>query len=178
VESRIRAAGPADIGAVAALHLLSRQATYRGIIPEESLLATTAEQMRLGWAERIARESATHRMFVVEIDDGIRGFAYVGPGDEIEAVPEDTGVLYAIHVHPQAQGQGLGRALMARCVRTFGQWRHSRAVLWALDGNAQARRFYERCGWEPDGMFRDSLIGDALTRQLRYGRSISVPAVQ
>jgi hypothetical protein len=42
------------------------------------------------------------------------------------------------------------------------------AVLWVLEGNAQARRFYEGGGWRADGVTRDEEMGGEPTHQLRY----------
>ena len=42
------------------------------------------------------------------------------------------------------------------------------AVLWVLEPNERARRFYERGGWAFDGTTRDELIGGVPTHQLRY----------
>jgi hypothetical protein len=42
------------------------------------------------------------------------------------------------------------------------------AVLWVLEGNARARRFYERGGWAADGTTRDEPMGGEMTHQLRY----------
>jgi ribosomal protein S18 acetylase RimI-like enzyme len=172
VEPRIRAGGPDDLAAVAALHALSRQATYQGIIPAWSLRATTAEGLHRTWRERVAQEYGTHRLFLAEIGGELRGFSYVGPGDDVERVPPDTGVLYAIHVHPAAKGLGIGSALMDLCLRTFAEWRYARAILWVLEGNDPARRFYERKGWRHDGTVRESPIGDVITWQLRYVRPV------
>jgi hypothetical protein len=44
------------------------------------------------------------------------------------------------------------------------------AVLWVLEGNARARRFYERGGWFADGTSRDEAMGGEPTHQLRYSR--------
>lgn len=168
----IRVGTQDDVGAVAALHVLSRKVTYRGIIPDEDLAAVNVGAFWQHWADRVARERDTHELFVAEENGELRGFSYVGPGDEEEQVPPDTGVLYAIHVHPSAQGQGLGRSLMDRCLRTLAGMGFARAVLWVLEGNDRARRFYERGGWRHDGTVRDAPLGQALTRQLRYGRAI------
>jgi ribosomal protein S18 acetylase RimI-like enzyme len=172
VGADIRVGTPDDVGAVAALHALSRKVTYRGILPDDALDAINVGAFWQHWADRIARERTTHQLLVAEEDGKLRGFSYVGPGDEEERVPPDTGVLYAIHVHPYAQGQGLGRSLMDRCLRTFAEMGFARAVLWVLEGNDRARRFYERGGWRSDGTVRDAPFGEAITRQLRYGRSI------
>jgi ribosomal protein S18 acetylase RimI-like enzyme len=183
VEPRIRAGGLDDLAAVAALHALSRRTTYQGIIPAWALRATTAAELRRTWARRVARESGTHRLFLAETGGELRGgtggelrgFSYVGPGDDIERVPPDTGVLYAIHVHPAAKGRGIGSALMERCLRTFAEWQCARAVLWVVEGNDRARRFYERTGWRHDGTVRESPVGNVITRQLRYVRSVGDP---
>jgi ribosomal protein S18 acetylase RimI-like enzyme len=160
------------VGKVAALHALSRQVTYRGIIPARALRAMTTEELRWTWTERVTRESGTHRLYLAEVGGELRGFSYVGPGDEVERVPRGTGVLYAIHVHPDAQGTGIGSAMMDLCLRTFADWRYASAVLWVLDGNHRACRFYERTGWRHDGTVRESAIGRAVTRQLRYVRPV------
>jgi len=180
VEPRIRSGGLGDLAAVASLHALSRQATYRGIVPAWALRATTAKRLHRTWAERVTREQATHRLFVAEAGGAagaeaggeLCGFSYVGPGDDVERVPPDTGVLYAIHVRPTAKGMGIGSALMDLCLRTFAEWRYTRAILWVLEGNDPARRFYERKGWRHDGTVRESPIGNVMTRQLRYVRPV------
>jgi GNAT superfamily N-acetyltransferase len=74
--------------------------------------------------------------------------------------------LYAIHVDPAYLGTGVGRALMADALPRLGD----RAVLWVLEQNARARRFYERGGWEFDGTTREEPMGGVPTRQLRYAR--------
>lgn len=171
MELLIRAGEPGDAAAVAALHALSRGVTYRGIIPARTLRAMTHE-VHSGWAERLAREAGTHRLYLAETAGELRGFSYLGPGDEIERVPAGTGVLYAIHVHPDVQGTGVGSAMMDRCLRTFAGWRCRSAILWVLAANVRARQFYERTGWRPDGTVRESPIGRTVTRQLRYVRPV------
>lgn len=157
---------------MAQLHALSRRATYHGLIPDAVLREMTGDSLRPSWALRVAREAGTHALLVAEAAGQLRGFSYLGPGDEIERVPPDTGVLYALHVHPDAVGTGVGRALMLVVLREFAARRHTRAVLWVLEGNHRARRFYEKGGWHPDGTVRESAIGTALTRQLRYVRPV------
>jgi GNAT superfamily N-acetyltransferase len=115
------------------------------------------------WSERWKWEGDTHRLTVADDDGEIVGFSYVGPSPD-EGVRE----LYGLHVAPQQVGTGVGRLLMVNALAHLGP----RAVLWVLDGNDRARRFYERGGWVADGMTRDETMGGEPTRQLRYSRSV------
>ncbi len=51
----LRPAGPADAGAIAALHLASWRAAYRAGLPGHFLEAVSAEEHRVLWLERMAR---------------------------------------------------------------------------------------------------------------------------
>ncbi len=42
------------------------------------------------------------------------------------------------------------------------------AVLWVLEGNASARRFYELGGWRFDEACRTTTFGATPVRQVRY----------
>jgi GNAT superfamily N-acetyltransferase len=63
----------------------------------------------------------------------------------------EVGEVYAIYVAPDWWSTGTGRLLMEAAVASLLSAGYRRAVLWVLDTNARARRFYERAGWAPDG---------------------------
>lgn len=90
----IRAAVPADAEAMARMHWLSANTAYGRDDPLERRLAA---------AQRIFDEDET-RPFVAEHDDG----AVVG----VLTVGDDE--LYAIYVHPDYWGTGVGQALLER----------------------------------------------------------------
>lgn len=65
-----------------------------------------------------------------------------------QAIP-DGGYISSLAVFPEAQGRGLGSALLAaaeEAVRVAGQTRN---YLMVSDFNTGARRLYERCGYIP-----------------------------
>ncbi|MDG4820994.1 GNAT family N-acetyltransferase [Asanoa sp. WMMD1127] len=163
----LRLAQATDIDAIGALHYDSRIAAYRDFVPIAGLRGLAPESLAAWWRERFAYEAETHRLTVAESDGRLVGFSYVGPEEEHEA---GVGQLYAIHLDPAAQGRGFGRRLMSDALATIDRNGWRRAVLWVLEGNAHARRFYERGGWRPDGREREELMGAAPTRQLRYVR--------
>jgi GNAT superfamily N-acetyltransferase len=57
-----------------------------------------------------------------------------------------------LYVDPSARGTGAAAALLAHGEAVVGR-RADRAWLAVVDGNARARRFYERSGWSDTGPF-------------------------
>jgi GNAT superfamily N-acetyltransferase len=158
---RLRPADEADLSTVGELHYRSRVAAYGDILPPEALTSGSPAAMGEWWAERWRWERDTHRLTVAADGDRVVGFTYIGPSGD-DGVRE----LYAIHVDPDRVGTGVGRALMQDALTHLGE----HAVLWVLQGNEQARRFYERGGWFADGAVREVPIGGTTTRHLRYAR--------
>jgi ribosomal protein S18 acetylase RimI-like enzyme len=163
---RLRGVREADLPVVGALHYHSRVAAYRGFLSAEALAFGSPEALGEWWAERFRWERDTHEMTVAEDGATITGFTYVGPSEQA-----GTAELYAIHVDPAHIGTGIGRELMVDALTRLA--RHGdRAVLWVLEGNERARRFYAWGGWAPDGVTRDAPMGGEQARQLRYSRSL------
>jgi GNAT superfamily N-acetyltransferase len=72
--------------------------------------------------------------------------------------------LRDLYVVPEAWGSGVARALHGAAL-DWMRPRADEAMLWVGEGNARARRFYEREGWRADGETRESPLGP---RELRY----------
>jgi GNAT superfamily N-acetyltransferase len=148
-----------DLSAVGSLHYRSRASAYAHILSPTALTYGSPQALGEWWVERWRWERHTHRL-TVAIDGGaVVGFTYLGPS-------ADPGVmeLSAIHVDPVYVGSGVGRLLMCDALPHLG----ARAVLWVLEGNERARRFYERGGWTFDGATRDLPMGGETSHQLRY----------
>ncbi|MEU9504976.1 GNAT family N-acetyltransferase [Micromonospora sp. NPDC048170] len=165
----LRPATEADLMPVGALHQRSRAAAYASFLPPEALAEPGPDAMGQYWVERWRWERDEHRMTVAERDGRLVGFSYLGPDDEGDPA---TGLLNAIHLDPAERGRGTGRALMVDALTAMRARDRSRAVLWVLRDNVQARSFYERGGWTLTGVARDDRIGPALTTQLRYSRVV------
>jgi ribosomal protein S18 acetylase RimI-like enzyme len=56
------------------------------------------------------------------------------------------GEIYAIYVLRSAQRRGVGRTLMAALARDLLAQGHASGVLWVLESNLPARRFYQALG--------------------------------
>jgi GNAT superfamily N-acetyltransferase len=165
---QLRPATAADQAAVGALHHRSRATAYADLLDDpESFAAYGPEKFVAWWTERWKWEQETHRMTVAEDDGELAGFSYIGPSETPGAAE-----LYAIHLDPARVGTGVGRLLMVRALRELPEFGAGRAVLWVLEGNTVARRFYENGGWSPDGATRVEPINDQPLAQLRYSHPL------
>jgi ribosomal protein S18 acetylase RimI-like enzyme len=152
-----------DLKAVGRVHWWSRAAAYAHILAPETPAGGSAEALGEWWTERWKWEQETHRLTVADQDGEVVGFTYVGPSETEGAVE-----LYAIHVVPELVGTGVGRELMVNALRQLKEIGGERAVLWVLEDNERARRFYDRGGWLPDGATRVEAVSGQPVPQLRY----------
>ena len=162
----VRPATPSDAEAIAIVHVDSWRAAYRGIVPDEILAGLSVERRAAGWRETI--ESAPDdRVWVVERDDRVIGFAATGPARDDDAVA-GSGEVMAIYLDPAAWSTGLGRRLFAAAVEDLGRRGFGPLVLWVLTENARGRRFYEAAGWRADGTSRTLDFGGTPVEEIRY----------
>ncbi len=91
-------------------------------------------------------------------------FGWVGESREVA----DEGELYAIYALPEAWGSGVGRVLMEAALASLREEGFLAAILWVLEDNPRARRFYEREGWRHDGGRREDEHLGARVAEVRY----------
>ena len=153
--SRLRPARLADAAALAAVHLESFCAGNGPHLPAKAVAARTPERNLAEWEGVLAQLPERAAILVAEVDGHLVGVAGAGPARDRDLDPAATGQLYALYVHPDAWGGGCGSALHEAVVRHLAAVGFGSAVLWVLDGNRRARRFYERRGWRTDGSVGD-----------------------
>ena len=163
--TEVRAAMPADTEAVALLHIRSWRATYRGLVDQEYLdsLDPDVVASRYGFGRMGLQLPST----LVAVDDcTVCGMVTTGLSRDL-SLP-NFGELMAIYVDPAYLRTGVGRALMTAARQRLRQVGVAGALLWVLDRNVSAQRFYERDGWRFDGARRIATFGDFGVEQLRY----------
>jgi GNAT superfamily N-acetyltransferase len=164
----VRAASEADAEAIGRIQVETWREAYEGLLPEATIAAFDIAGRQRMWREGLARTPrAGSATFVATADDEIVGFATVGASSS----EEGSGELYAIYVHPTAWGTGAGRALIERAEESLRSVGFERAMLWVLNGNERAERFYRAAGWEHDGEKEDDFQG-ATVVELRYRKSL------
>ena len=170
----VRDARPGDEQAIARVHTVTWQAAYAHVFPEEALAAIDVAAREEMWRAAIEEPPPRSATFVAERNGDVVGFAGVGAARD-EDVP-GAGRVYAIYVAPQAWGTGAGAALMARAEDALRQLGFEEAILWVLDDNPRARRFYERSGWVLDGAEQHEEFFGQTIREVRYRRDLRAAA--
>ena len=170
-EPTVRAATVDDAPAIADIHIRSWQHTYRGIVPDRILDGFDLERRTSSWRERLTAELADpgieRRTWVVERDDVVVGVAATGP-TQPEGLPPRTGELILIYVAPEALGRGNGRLLMEHLTRDLVERGFAPLILWVLEANDRARRFYEMGGWRTDGASQPIDFDGTAVDEIRY----------
>jgi len=159
----IRPARAEEATAVALVHIETWRVAYAHVFPPEEL-----ERMS---AERVERRAEMHRRsppIVAEVDGEIVGFVSVGPANDDDA----DGELYAIYVLPTHWATGVGHALIQAGEARLRELGHREAVLWVLEDNPRARRFYERAGWTTDGTERPIEVLGVSVPEIRYTKTL------
>jgi ribosomal protein S18 acetylase RimI-like enzyme len=141
----VRNAELTDAAAIAAVHVASWKAAYRGMLPDDYLDSLSADDRLAQWEEWLRGGLEPGRVVVVEQTGlGVRGFASWRRQHE----RPQTAELGAMYLSPEAWGQGLGRLLLNTVVDRMRDRGCRDAVLWVHPDNQRARRFYEAAGWK------------------------------
>ena len=150
-DASVRWATVMDARAIAAVHIASWRAAYRGLLPDRTLDELTVEGRERDWQEWLAEGGARHHTLVAERNGVIEAFCTLEMPSREEDEPEDVAGIPALYAHPDAFGRGAGAALMDAAVEAIRERDYREAILWMLDGNRRAEAFYERRGWKRDG---------------------------
>jgi GNAT superfamily N-acetyltransferase len=149
----IRRAGLEDAAAIAEVHVRTWQAAYEHVFGADRL-ADIDVSRREGVARRFAT-AAEYDTFVAAEGGRIVGFVASGPPEQEDEDRE----LFAIYVLPEAWGTDAASGLMHAALDAMRGRGAAHAILWVLDDNPRARRFYEREGWHADGSAESEYLG-------------------
>ena len=136
----IRVAEVRDAAAIAHVLVQSWVTTYDGIVPTEYLASLNeAERVRL-WQDWLTRDIS---VFVAEIAG--EGSGCVGGGAIRESVEAYDSELYTLYLIKEAQGRGVGKALLGAVIQALDEKGYRSMLVWVLEENP-AVQFYERAG--------------------------------
>ena len=154
----IRAAQARDLPDIAGIHHRGWERAYRLLLPAERIAAMRPERRSAFWAAALA-EPETLLLVAESEPEGARaaesapsllqGFLFGGPvlahevrrGSPAGCARE----VYALHVRAEAEGRGIGRALLAAAARRWRERGAQSFLLWCFAANP-ACGFYEALG--------------------------------
>ena len=166
----IRPATVDDAERLADIHIASWQAAYAGLLDAEFLdgLSSERAQRTDQWRDWLATESDGRLVMVAaSADDGVVGFAHVGPAGDRDLDRRSTVELYAMYLDPAYYRRGFGSELMSAVFEEVRGRGKAEVCLWVMTDNAAARAFYEQHGWAPDGTTSDLCLGITIP-SMRY----------
>lgn len=142
-----------EIRGKAYVHWKSWQDTYAGLIDQSYLENHTIEkctEIAFRWLDNL---------FVAKKNDKVVGF--VGYGACIDESLPDAGEIFSIYVLKEYYDKKIGYALMCAALEKLCKYRN--VVVWVLEGNYRAIKFYEKCGFRFDGTKKEIMLGTVKT---------------
>lgn len=80
----------------------------------------------------------------------------------------EFGEIVSIYLLPEYMGKGIGRILLQRCIKELQKLGYDKILLWVLEENYRARRFYEKNGFVCSGEYMSDNIGGKDLREVMY----------
>lgn len=151
----IREAVLADADGVAAAHTESWRTSYRGILPDDVLDRIDVGQ-RVVTRRRILGDPTGLHLVAYDVTHGdIVGFCDAGPARDAGA----DGEVYAIYLVQRAKRYGLGREMFEHAFAWLARAGMRSMLVWVLEDNHHARRFYEALGGRAGRAKRTTVAG-------------------
>jgi len=145
----IREAKETDAYDMASVLVRTWQSAYRGIIPDSYLAKLSIDDR----AKRLLKEFDEYRdtsfYYVAELDGKIIGCMLLSKCRE--EGKSNAGEVIAMYLFKEFWDCGYGRNMMEHSLGVFRRMGFEEAVIWVLEENVRARRFYEKFGFTFDG---------------------------
>jgi ribosomal protein S18 acetylase RimI-like enzyme len=146
----VRKATVEDAEAIAAVHVRSWEAAYRGLVPEAWFAERTLQRRTDMWRE-LLRAGENTRVFVACRNGNLVGFCGAATPSRDQDVGERTSEIAALYVDPDHWRAGAGRALVATTLHDLAGCLWRDVTLWVFEANDRARDFYVDMGFARDG---------------------------
>jgi GNAT superfamily N-acetyltransferase len=152
------------------------------LIPQDYLDALRAEERVGVWRDTLEASAWPHSGVIVLLgpsqpdspEGPVAGFVSFSPTRDDDLEPPDgagtgsVGEILTFYLDPAAFGSGGADLLMSAAIVALRAAHFNTAMLWVLDTNTRARRFYERHGWRPDGASKLHDWGAFVATDVRY----------
>ncbi|MBY0517862.1 MAG: GNAT family N-acetyltransferase [Bacteriovoracaceae bacterium] len=130
-----------DADQVANIHVKAWQKVYKGIMPQDFLDSLDVFQRAERWRGGFEKDPTLIRL-VAEKNDHILGFAVGLENRHLNLVPEAKSEVWAIYVHPEFWGHGIGGSMLEE----FKKRVEIPMCIWVASENKLAHGFYQKMG--------------------------------
>ena len=156
----LRHTDPGDLGWVVERHGARYAAEHNWDVTFEALVARIVAD----FGERA--DSKREAAWIAELDGERVGCVFCTASED-----PDVAQLRLLLVEPQSRGAGVGSRLVDECLRFARRSGYRRIMLWTTNVQAEARRIYQREGFqldlrEPQTKFGHELVGEYWSREL------------
>lgn len=151
-----------DHSAVREIYEKSWKFAYKGIIPQDYLDSIPKTK----WGGNVNHNGRTE---LIAIDGG----KFVGTASFSQSRWDkfkSCGEIVTIYLLPDYIGKGIGSQLINACIEELEFLGYTEILLWVLEDNLRARRFYEKHGFICTEDYMDDNIGGKSLREVMYIR--------
>jgi len=140
----IREPSPSEADQIAEIHVLSSAGAYGS----DSTTSITTDERKEHWRSWLNDED--HGTQVADIDGNIKGFCTVKPSRDEDTDPDTVDEMLMIYLLPEMWRKGIGNSLCKKALSVAKAEGKKEMIIWVLEDNGGARRFYEAMGFIVD----------------------------
>jgi GNAT superfamily N-acetyltransferase len=152
----IREATPGDAHRIADCKVEAWRTAYRGIVPDDFLSKLSVER-QAGYIKSVIEAAKGDEYYVVLCDGAAVGMLTVCNSRDDDK--PDAGEVSAIYLLEGFRGKGIGSMAMEHAIGRLGSRGYAEVIVWVLEENHVARRFYSKHGFAPDGAKKEIELG-------------------
>ncbi len=166
----VRPARPGDAVGLARVQVASWRCGFAGIVPPALLAELTGDEaevvFRDRWREAITNPPTSRHHVLAAVEGApsreVAGFVSAGPASDADRWPGTDGEVYELRVSPERTGLGHGSRLLHAVADTLAEDGFHTMSMWALEADAELRRFLESSGWAADGARGELDVGTSV----------------
>lgn len=151
-----------DLMSIREIYEKSWKSAYKGIVPMDYMESVPKER----WGGKFGQNGRTD--LVADCGDKLVGTASYCPSRWEKF--SSCGEIVTIYLLPEYIGRGIGSQLMNACIQELEFMGYTEILLWVLEENYRARRFYEKHGFILTDEVMDDNIGGKPLREIMYIR--------
>ncbi|HEY1968863.1 MAG TPA: GNAT family N-acetyltransferase, partial [Pseudonocardia sp.] len=139
-----------------------------------ALQRLTGRAARQAWSSAVTAGPSYHVLVATEGNWTV-GFCAAGPADPDEPdVSGDHAQIVTLLVEPRWGRRGHGHRLVEATFEALSSDGANDGIAWLAEQDVASRAFFDRIGWDPDGMGRTLDAGDRELREIRLAGPLEV----